>query len=119
MTFDPKWPHGHTFMGRPVRILCTDFGHFKYPIIAAVRDDYDRPWETLFYFTKDGFQPSNDVYLTNAPAPKKVWKGWYNIYPGKITCGPYETKERANRFAGQDRTACLHIEREYEDGEGL
>lgn len=120
MTFDLKWPHGHIYTGRPARILCSDFGHEKYSIVAAVKYHGRDDREDVFFFTKDGSEGSGGFPITNAPAPKKVMKGWVNVYAKTVGAyGPYETREKADRAASDARTACLYIEREYEDGEGL
>lgn len=51
------------------------------------------------------------------PEPKKA-EFWLNVYGEYL--GTYSTtKEEADRVSGRGRTACLHIVREYEEGEGL
>ena len=49
--------------------------------------------------------------------PKKVFKGWANLYPAGLYL--YESQQEANNSCGAHRVACKYVEIEYEEGEGL
>ena len=49
--------------------------------------------------------------------PKKVFKGWVNIYPTELYL--YDSQQEANSEADDYRLACKYIEFEYEEGEGI
>ena len=49
--------------------------------------------------------------------PKKVFKGWVNIYPEELFS--YDSQQEANNSCGAHRVACKYVEIEYEEGEGL
>lgn len=116
--FDPNWPHGHvTRDGRKARIICTDPGSHVYPIIALV-GSCPRSFTSGGRFSASGEHHHLD--LLNAPAPKRKVRvrAWLNIYPSGAAYS-HLTKIDANTAAGRDRTACIHIDREVEEGEGL
>lgn len=112
--FDPDWPHGHLYGGRPARIVETDVKGDK-PVLALITNlNGKSEWAKLF--------PSDGTFynesLINAPAPKKTW--WVNIYHlGKnykvFTATYHETKEEADAIATEGRIACVQIT----EGEGL
>jgi hypothetical protein len=43
---------------------------------------------------------------------------WVNVYD-ETTSGDYETKEEADKNADKDRIACIKVELDFEEGEGL
>jgi hypothetical protein len=117
--FDPNWPHGHvTRDGHKARIICTDAGSHVYPIVALV-GSCPRSFTSGGRFSASGEHHHFD--LLNAPAPKRKMRleGWVNVYSMKRTSGLYLSKGDADELAGQDRIACIHIDREVEEGEGL
>ena len=126
---DPNWPHGFELIckspngnvgTREARLICTDrqsvHGH-KYVFLVSMYG-----YEEVRLVNEEGrvLGSGENVIIRQKPAPKKVFKGWYNLYSnGRHHCGPYETRQVADEIAGSSRIACLYIEREYEDGEGL
>lgn len=124
MAFDPNWPHGHvTRDGRKARVICTDSGisleGAPFPVAAIVQGHA----HSIPVFTADGryhVLGESPTDLQNAPAPKRKVrvKGWVNVYPeSQSFC--IGGKEAADRFALHDRIACIEIDREVEEGEGL
>lgn len=91
--FDPEWPHGHTYWGYNLRILCKDAKGDR-PIVALV--DFGTHEEVRLFNEEgkssyDGCRES----ITNAPKPKREW--WINVYKeGQYT---YSTKEEADKYA--------------------
>ncbi len=120
MTFSPTWPHGHqTRDGRKARIICTDRSGER-PIIAlALWDDT----EALITCRSSGavfVHRENPDDLINSPAPKRKVRveRWMNVYADGST-NVFFDKTQANMHAHEDRIACIHIDREVEEGEGL
>lgn len=60
---------------------------------------------------------ANGRTLRIKPEPITV-RGWVNVYADG-NYSSYRTKEEADRYAADDRIACIRIEREVEEGEGL
>lgn len=61
--------------------------------------------------TDDDLLPENQ--------PKKMLRVWMNVYDGGRRVFAQDNKRSADDVAGPDRIACLYIEREYTEGEGL
>jgi hypothetical protein len=81
--------------------------------------DWDKPLQVrqILYGLLDDF--NSHFKIRNTPE-RKVVKGWLNIYSGGwMTI--HETKEDADGrgACASPRIACLKIEREYYEGEGL
>lgn len=110
--FDPDWPHGHMFDGKPARIIARD-AKGKYPFIALI--DYgDR--EDVTRARQDGMGYSGAHRLTNAPAPKKRIKGWMNVYYTQTGGVIWPSREGAVQ-AAPNRFACIYID--VAEGEGI
>lgn len=62
----------------------------------------------------------NEKTLSLAPTPKKTLRVrlWLNVYTGSLSY-MYGTRQLADENAGQLRFACIEIDREVEEGEGL
>lgn len=63
---------------------------------------------------------TGDHRLDLAPPPKKTLRVrlWLNVYDGGISY-PYGTRTIADMEASSSRFACIEIDREVEEGEGL
>lgn len=121
MTFDPKWPHGHvTRDGKKARVICTDRQGYCSVIALISESGKEHPRS----FHENGrCYPEADCPddLINAPAPKRKVRvdGWLNVFDdGDLYWYLYQTREAADDHA-RDRIACIHIEHEVEEGEGL
>lgn len=117
--FDPNWPHGHvTRDGRKARIISTNAVTESWPIIALVATKVPRT------FTSDGRCSSGrgGDDLLNAPALKRKVRVrmWLNVLPSGVFYR-YTSREGADRDGSfyKDRIACIEIDREVEEGEGL
>jgi hypothetical protein len=51
--------------------------------------------------------------------PRKVLTVWINIYSGNVGGKLCYTKLNANRCASSGRIACVKVDIEYQEGEGL
>lgn len=131
MAFDPKWPHGHvTRDGRKARIICTDAKLVRVgkpcPIAFLVADPdnghgCDGSDEKPYPATIDGTVPNfPGTDLLNAPAPKRKVRVrlFVNVYGNPVPYS-YASREAADYAADDDRIACIEIDREVEEGEGL
>jgi hypothetical protein len=104
--------------GKNVRVLCVDLGSMQ-PVVAAVTTEKGEQLELYCldgcYFVEGGPNPRD---LVEAPKTVKV-EVWMNVYPGGACYGPYPNKECADLSGTSNRLACIHIEREVDEGEGL
>lgn len=82
-----------------------------------VLDDYKS-----VFFNERGKQvfANNEFEIRNVPEEMKI-KGWLNVFlEDRNRVGfLYTNKEEADRCAHHDRIACIYIEKEYTEGEGL
>lgn len=120
MKFDPTKPV-QTKSGKPARILATDRKNSKYPIIALVT--YPAGGEEVESFRPNGIfygdaSPS-ERDLVNVPE-KRTYERWVNVYADGSAGGPHLDRQSADSAgAHTGRVACIHIKREYVEGEGL
>lgn len=125
-TFDPKWPHGW---------VDTD-GHRVVKLeVYPFRGGYNAHFNSrgAMPVDWDGVCSDNPRYrLTNAPAPSHKVRGWVNVYrdgvrdeTNKDGYGPgfWPTRAEADEARRSrphlDRIACICIEREVTEGDGL
>jgi hypothetical protein len=100
--------------GREVRIYATD-GFGDATIHGAVKRQDD--WDCICW-TKDGaciFNPSWNLIEVKPRIQRTVW---LNVYPDKN--GDYsQLRNLADALATTDRLACVKVEIDCEEGEGL
>jgi hypothetical protein len=118
MPFDPTKPV-RTRCGFRAEILCTDVSS-NFPIVATYWDEYGR--RILGCYTREGHfcndAAPDRLDLINIPE-KHTLDLWVNHYPGGYYSS-HTTRELADNFlTSAERIACLHIVREFEEGEGL
>ena len=78
-------------------------------------------WHALHWEESGRVPNSCDGYGHNlAPPPRKTLRVrlWLNVYTGALSY-LYGTRQLADENAGQHRFACIEIDREVEEGEGL
>lgn len=104
--------------GREVRIYATD-GDGPFPVHGAIKNVW---WDTETW-TKEG---AVDAYLGRSGdlievRPRHKRTVWVNVHPH--TAKLYGSKEfadiEAQSFSCKDRIACLRVELDFEEGEGL
>lgn len=73
-----------------------------------------------FEWWEDGRPMDNNKNFNLAPPPKKTLRVrlWLNVYDGAIP-HMHGTRKQADEEAGRHRFACIEIDREVEEGEGL
>lgn len=114
MTFDPNWPHGHLSGGHKARIICTD-AKGPTPIVALLETTTGEV--ARLYSSSGRHELDASINLVNAPAPKRKFVRWVNMYEHKSWCYSHITKETADHEAASQRIACVRVE--FEEGEGL
>jgi hypothetical protein len=110
MTLDLSRPV-QTRDGRSVRILCTDLKNNKFPIVAALVDEFGV--EYAYQYETDGTfkQGGGELDLINVPTKRTIWCNVY-LDPHDLPCivGQSTTKEGADNIAGLRRIACIPVE---------
>lgn len=122
--FDPTKPV-RTRDGRPVRILCADRAGDK-PIVALLLKEGCEYLRSYFadgtYTGVPGYRNQHPLDLVNPP--KKTQRTvWLNFYPDGSLIGKsavcHSSKETADASAPDYRIACIPVNVEFEEGQGL
>lgn len=108
-----------TRAGHEVRIYATDAGG-DYPIHGAWFFNGES-WESEIW-TLDGARYASGAtdrldLIEVKPRIKRTV--WLNVYPGEPSATTAKTQEEANRRAMSTRIACVKVEIDCEEGEGL
>ena len=102
--------------GREVRIYATDGGG-HYPVHGAIKkgDDY---WDVAGWTINGAFLPIVDSSDLIEVKPRIKMERWMNIYTSEMS-STFPNKETANLYAGPTRVACVKVEIDCEEGDGL
>ena len=105
--------------GREVRIYATD-GEGAFPVQGAIL--FGKGWR-MRQWMKDGSAHINtgdsDSDLIEV-RPRHKRTVWLNVYPANVyTCDGANTKSAADNRADYTRIACIKVELDFEEGEGL
>jgi hypothetical protein len=107
--------------GREVRIYATD-GAMPRPVHGAVKSSYDSTWHS-FQWHEDGRLVHNILAVDLSDLveirPRHKRTVWLNVYGSGIVPEACSSKERANLAAACNRIACIKVELDFEEGEGL
>ena len=98
--------------GREVRVLCVDAGGEK-PVIALISDVLGRHYLNGRYC--DTYESASDLVEVKPRIKRTIW---VNVYPDTVG-NNYESKESADDSRGSNRIACVKLEIDCEEGEGL
>jgi hypothetical protein len=103
--------------GRNVRILATDLKDSECPVVVAIEQG-ER--ETVLSLTADGrrffrIDSDRDLIEVKPRIQRTVWINLYNLYTG----GAYPTRAMADAEAMGGRLACVEVNIDCEEGEGL
>lgn len=101
------------------------YKNFGKPLKAKYNDDYNYgcpKWIEEREETNDDLHDPNckDLVEVKPRIKKTVWVNVYNLptdLPNEIILHP--TRDKADKCAGEDRIACLKLELDFEEGEGL
>lgn len=106
--------------GREVRIYDANVGQ-EFNIHGAINLGGSSGWEVRQWLNDGRIVGRLDLPsdLVNVPRRVKV-DCWLNVFDNGVFCGPWTTKREADMGLGAEfRIACIHVEREVEEGEGL
>jgi len=102
--------------GREVRIYATD-GIMPRPIHGAVKSWYDSTWHS-FQWHEDGRLVHNilavDLSDLIEVRPRHKRTVWLHVWNGGTVCATEETY-----YVPTGRIACIKVELDFEEGEGL
>jgi len=105
--------------GREVRIYATDKGCGVASVHGAIKCQ-SNVWH-VYSWSEDGisiFGQITDKDLIEV-RPRHKRTVWLNIYGSGIVPEACSAKERADFYAGCNRIACIKVELDFEEGEGL
>lgn len=103
--------------GREVRIYATD-GEGPYPVHGAIRlPTFWCPtnWDENGLYKAGGFELHDYDLIEVLPRHKRTV--WVNVYEKSIS--HWDSKELAADRASSDRIACIKVDLDFEEGEGL
>jgi hypothetical protein len=104
--------------GSPVRIYTVQGANASQPIVGErfVYADvwHISTWDTQGRWAHDGTEHKYDLIEVK---PVRVFEMWVNVYP-KDRPSTHMNPHHADSH-GAGRIACLHIRREYKEGDGL
>ena len=101
--------------GREVRIYATDGAGIR-PVHGAIKTD--EGWVREDWSSDGGFGGNmrfSDDLIEVRPRHKRTV--WVNVYDD--TCRTADSKQSADAYATANRIACIKIELDFEEGEGL
>jgi len=107
--------------GREVRIYATDGGNENCMVHGAVKNKSGF-WEVGSWYTEHGKFYADDVpnfYDLIEVRPRHKKAVWLNVYGTGIIPEVCSSKERADAAAGCNRIACIKVELDFAEGEGL
>jgi hypothetical protein len=103
--------------GHEVRIYATD-GYTNFPVHGALKND--EGWMALQWQKDGSWHPSDKGFYLVEVKPRIKREYWINIYDGEARRGhAYLTREQADLSCNFDRIACVKVEIDCEEGEGL
>ena len=106
--------------GRKVRIYATD-GGLEHCMTHGAAKNKSGYWEAASWYTAHGGYYDCGVdhhYDLIEVRPRHKRTVWVNVYPNHFT--HYETKKQADERSDQSiRIACVKVELDFEEGEGL
>ena len=100
--------------GREVRIYATDGGGM-HPVHGSIKTSDG--WRS-FTWPSDGhitYDENCGDLIEVKPRIKRT--AWLNVFP--VNMAMYPDKEKADHYAGSARIACVKVEIDCEEGEGL
>ena len=103
--------------GREVRIYATDGGGRKKPVQGAVKEKDG--WYMLAW-SKNGVVSNIDRNLDLIEVrPRHKRTVWLNMYGSGVVPEACSSKERADLAAACGRIACIKVELDFAEGDGL
>ena len=100
----------------PVRILSIDLKNSFLPVVGAV---LNQGIEKIVQFTSRGFSSEGSHFDLIEVKTRIKQDAWVNVYSGGHLSEMHPTKKDADQFANKTRIACVKVEIDCEQGEGL
>lgn len=101
--------------GREVRIYAVD-GADDFPVHGAIKDLNEAVWRSHCW-NSDGFSVYSEFELIEVK-PRIKQLVWINVYPDNCFF-VYQEKRKADIQAMGHRIACIKVELDFSEGEGL
>ena len=102
--------------GREVRIYAMDGGGY-WPVHGAIQLSCSGWMPTSWDNDGNAFNSGiRDSLIEVRPRNKRTV--WVNVYPSSIV-GDHTTREKADNCASSERIACVKVDLDFEEGEGL
>tara|TARA_R110000868_G_scaffold42836_3_gene144512 strand:- start:627 stop:974 length:348 start_codon:yes stop_codon:yes gene_type:complete len=103
--------------GREVRIYSTDTEGAKKAVHGAIKEKDG--WYMLAW-SKNGIVSNVDRNLDLVEVrPRHKQTVWVNVYRDDLDVYTAASKKEADENASEDRIACIKVELDFEEGEGL
>jgi hypothetical protein len=105
--------------GREVRIYATDGGLENCMVHGAMKNKMGY-WQIASWYTKHGGfydNPDQHPHDLIEVRPRHKRTVWVNVYDNAIC--DFRTKEDADRYAGDTRIACIKVDLDFCEGDGL
>ena len=103
--------------GREVRIYATD-GIPPYEVHGALKSTVSDGWIS-YAWSKYGTHHRDAILSLIEVRPRHKRTVWLNVYGSGVVPEACSSKERADLAAACGRIACIKIELDFEEGEGL
>jgi len=101
--------------GREVRIYATD-GIHPHEVHGAIKSTVSDGW--IYYaWSADGSHQRDAILSLIEVRPRHKRTVWLNVYDD-LTCS-HENRKSADKEASPNRLACIKVELDFEEGEGL
>jgi hypothetical protein len=101
--------------GREVRIYATD-GGTAWSVHGAIKEEH-RGWSATTWTSNGVCGFGRDDLIEVKPRHKRTL--WVNIHSTKYDSYTYETKRSADAGAGTFRIACIKVDLDFAEGDGL
>ena len=103
--------------GRKVRIYATD-GHPSEPVHGAFQD-YSCAWNSCMW-SHDGTNIYGKVDIDLIEVKPRIKRTvWLNVFDNEVIHGGWLTKEEAQGYNPNHLVACIKVDLDFEEGEGL
>ena len=103
--------------GREVRIYATDGKPYQ-QIHGAI--SIDGKWEAAQWYDSGvyyGYGTSCFDLIEDRPRHKRTV--WLNVYDNEVISGGWKTRAEADGYHERHRIACIKVDLDFEEGEGL
>jgi hypothetical protein len=102
--------------GREVRIYATDGEHGE--LIHGAIKDKEYGWQSKLWFANGHYHDDEESPLDLIEGrPRHKKEMWINAYQNSVTV--FDTRELADFYGRSNRIACIKVELDFQEGEGL